>query len=292
MSSIIPRLALLFILILLPAQICLAQTRVSIAVCGRDTFAAIKPLPELEYECPEGLTESSDEILKLPARLAALNEIAHELESFTDAGWWRANVDELNRCELHGGAGPLTTEEREKFRSGDFRLSLFGNHQIRLALLPDPCYQTGFNGSVAFLMYHAGDKVVVTKVLDGYYSRVDNSVDLDFANLNGEQIIEVGTSNSMVPSIRNYYFVIDPRTHKAVPKKLFKQGKTLTNDIWSEMIIGDPSEFGLPPSAKDTKIVSHNRLLPSFTVYEAKYVAGDESGHKLGRTIYRWNGRF
>jgi len=33
----------------------------------------------------------------------------------------------------------------------------------------------------------------VTHVIDGYYSRLDNSVGIDFAELNDQQIIEIST---------------------------------------------------------------------------------------------------
>jgi hypothetical protein len=119
----------------------------------------------------------------------------------------------------------------------------------------------------------------------------DNSVGFDFAIMNGEQIIEISTANNMTPSMTNYYYVIDPRTHKAVPKKLFKKGKALTNEIRSAMIIGEPGELGLPRGARDMQIISRHRLLPTFRTYEEAYVDGD-SGSKLSRTVYHWNGRF
>src|SRR3982751_4441326 len=172
-------------------------------------------------------------MLKLPARSTAVSAAAHALESFNDPAWWSADVRELNLCDLHGQAGALTADERTRFRDGDFHFSLLGNHQIRLVLLSDPCYQTGYGGSVAFLLSRDGGKVYVTKVLDGYYSRVDNSVDLDFANVNGQTIIEVATANSMPPSIVNFYFVIDPKTHHAIPKRIFLDRKKLTNEIAS-----------------------------------------------------------
>lgn len=199
-------------------------------VCRPATFAALQPLPEIIYDCPEGISESSDELLKTPARLAALGEVTKELESFKAASWWSANVDELNACELHGKPGKLTTEERSKMRGGEFNYSLFGDQEVRLVLLTDPCYQVGYNGSVGFLLVRHGGRIYITKILEGYYSRIDNSVGLETAIVNGERIIEISTGNSMPPATLNYYYVIDPRTHQAVPKKLFKDGKTFTNE--------------------------------------------------------------
>ena len=243
----------------------------------------------MSYDCPEGLIDSDEKILKMPERLEALSQAASELESFTDAAWWQANVDELNACEIHGQAGPLTAEEKENYTSGEYQFGLFGNHSIRMVVMPDSCYQTGYNGLVTFLIYRRGERVFVTKLLDGYYSRVANSVGIDFATLNGQQIIEVSTSNTMPPSVTNYYYAIDPTTHRAAPKKLFKEGKALTNEIRSAMILGEPSDLGLPRGAKDMQIISRHRLLPSFNAY-AETFEGD--GRKLNRTIYRWNGRF
>jgi hypothetical protein len=280
-------IVILVLLLFLPG---FAQTRQRVPLCRAATFAAFKSLPELSYECPEGLNDSDDKILTLPARLVALSETANELETFTDGRWWQADVDELTACEIHSKAGSLSAEEKEKYTSGDYRFGLFGNNSVRLVLLADPCYQTGYNGSVAFLLYRYGGKVSITKVIDGYYSRVDDSIGIDFANLNGQQIIEVSTSNNMPPSVRNYYFVVDPKTHRAVPKNLFKTGATLTNEIDSAIIIGEPSELGLPRGAEDMQIISRNRLRPSFNVYTEDFSGGDE--RKLKRTVYRWNGKY
>ncbi len=40
----------------------------ALPACTQQTFAAFKPLPKMEYECPAGLIESDDRILKLPER--------------------------------------------------------------------------------------------------------------------------------------------------------------------------------------------------------------------------------
>jgi hypothetical protein len=258
-------------------------------VCSQTTFAAFRRLPELSYQCPQGFDESDEQVLKVPERIAALNKLAGELESFTDAAWWQARVEDLNACAMHGEAGDLDAEEKASLSRGDYSISLFGNQSLRLILVTDPCYQTGYNGSVAFLLYREGSRVFVTRILDGNYSRVDNSVGFDFANFNGQQIIEVSTSNSMPPSVTDRYFVIDPKTHLAVPRKIFKVGRTLTNQISSAIILSEPGELGLPRNAQDTQLIRHNRLLPSFNTY-AEVFGGD--GRRLKRTVYRWNGRF
>jgi len=166
---------------------------------------------------------------------------------------------------------------------------LFGNQSLRLIMVTDPCYQTGYNGSVAFLLYRYGGRVSVTKVLDGYYSRVDNSVGFDFANFDGQQIIELSTSNSMPPSVTNHYFVIDPKTHRAVPENIFKVGRKLTNQISSAMILGEPAELGLPRNAQDMQLLGQHHLLTSFSTYQEIF---EGNRRKLKRSVYRWNGRF
>src|SRR4030095_11186942 len=90
------------ILLSLSFTFCLAHERQRLPVCSAATFASFRPLPNLSYECPKELIESDDKILGLPARLAALTEVTHELESFTNAAWWRADVGELRACEIHG----------------------------------------------------------------------------------------------------------------------------------------------------------------------------------------------
>ncbi|HEV7475801.1 MAG TPA: hypothetical protein VGN90_17225 [Pyrinomonadaceae bacterium] len=280
-------ISVVLVVLALPSLPCPAQKRRA-AACSRTTFAAFRRLPELRYECGQKLNESDEAVLKVPQRITALAKLASELELFTDAAWWQAGVEDLNACEMHGEAGALDAEEKASLARGDYAISLFGNHAIRLILVTDPCYQTGYNGSVAFLLFREGGRVFATQVLDGNYSRVDNSVGFDFANFNGQTIIEVSTSNSMPPLVTNYYYVIDPKTHRAAPKELFRSGGTLTNQISSAMILGEPTELGLPRNAQDMRLIKRNRLLPNFSVY-AETFASD--GPKLKRTVYRWSGR-
>ena len=127
----------------------------------------------------------------------------------------------------------------------------------------------------------------MTQLLNGYYSRVDNSVGIDFANLNGQQLIEVSTANNMPPGLTYYYFVIDAKTNQAIPKKLFKEGAKLTNEIYSAMLFSEPKDLG------ELKLIRNNRLAPTFGVYEESENGKiDDNGRKLRRIIYRWNGRF
>src|SRR5258706_11227381 len=281
-------ISLLMVLLGLLCVPCPAQKQRA-NVCSQTTFAAFRRLPKLSYQCPQQFDESDEQILKVPERIAELNKLAGELESFTDAAWWQADVEDLTACEMHGEAGALDAEERASLTRGDYPISLFGNQSLRLIMVTDPCYQTGYNGSVAFLLYRYGGRVFVTKVLDGYYSRVDNSVGFDFANFDGQQIVELSTSNSMPPAVTNHYFVIDPETHRAVPEKIFKVGRKLTNQLSSAMILGEPAELGLPRNAQDMQVISRHRLLPSFSTYQETF---EGNVRKLKRTVYRWNGRF
>ena len=160
-----------------------AQGKKLVPNCMQDPFDALKPFPKIEYECPEGVNDFDDKILKLPQRLASIRSAMKELETFTNPKWWEATVDELNACSVHKSVGVLTQDEKDAWLRGDQFFDLIGNQQMRVVMLSDPCYQTGFSGSNAFLLYHKDGKVFVSQLLDGYYSRVDNSVGLTFARL-------------------------------------------------------------------------------------------------------------
>ena len=269
------------------------QKEKPIPACRQTTFAAIKPVPKLEYDCPEGLTESDDKILRLPGRLAAIRNVVTRLETFTDPGWWQADVDEVNACQVHGRAGQLTDEEKQEWKQRGYNFDFYGNHQMRLALVTDPCYQNGYNGSILFLLYRKDGRVFASQLLDGYYSRVDNSVGIDFASLNGQQLIELSTANSMPPTLINFYFVIDRKTNGAVPKQLFSEHNKPTNKIYSAMLMNDPGDLGLPKNASELKVFSNNRLAPTFSAYEEDDSGKiDSNGRRLRRIVYRWNGRY
>ena len=288
------RIPLVLALVLGAFPSALAQSQKLVPNCMQAPFDALKPFPKITYDCPEGVNDFDDKILKLPPRLASIRGVIKELETFTNRLWWEASVDELNACAIHKSVGALTAEEKESWLSGDHFFDLIGNQQMRIVLLTDPCYQTGFGGSNAFLLYRKGGKVFVSQVLNGYYSRVDNSVGLDFAKLNGQQIIEISTANSMPPSLYYYYFAIDPTTHKAAPKKMFKEGKKLTNTIYSDMLMDEPQSLRLPKDASELNIIRNGRLAPSFSAYEVSdhgRIKGNQN-RNLNRIIYRWNGKF
>lgn len=267
------------------------QSRKKLPVCTQAAFAAFKPIPKLEYDVPEDLTDATDDrLMKLPARVAAIRRLERALATFSSPAWWSANAEELNACEIHGAAGKFTDEETQKFNDGDYELHISGDHQIRLAVIADPHFATEYSGSNAFLLVRKDGQVFVTEVIDGYASRVTNSVGVDFANFNGQTIIEISTANSVPPTLWNRYFAIDPKTNKAVPKNIFKERGKFTNEISSDMLMGEPKEFDLPKDATELNIIRHGRLASSFSAYEQQE-NGKVDG-RLRRIIYRWNGKF
>ena len=255
----------------------LAQQRNQQLVCKQPVLAAMKPRPELSYECGEQANDWEEKILKLPARVSAIKTLMTELSSFSDDAWWTADIVDLGVCDFKKEASVLTADERREFVNGEYLFWLWGSASIRLMLIPDPCYQTGYGGSNAFLLYRNAGNVFVTQVLDGYFSRADNSVNLAFAKVKSEEIIEVSTgSGGLNPSLTNYYFVIDPRTNHAVPKNLFvgERGRP-TNQITSELLLDSPARTSEP-----LQIVRGKTLAPSFVVYTG-------NGR---RKVLRWNG--
>ena len=127
----VSKFSLAVLVILVVSSAGLAQKKNAGSVCSQATFASLKALPELQYDCPEGVNDFSEQILNLPDRVAASNEIVKELESWTDASWWRANIDELNVCELPRAGLPMRKSRRSSGRVIFYSL-LFGNHQIRM----------------------------------------------------------------------------------------------------------------------------------------------------------------
>jgi hypothetical protein len=250
-------------------------------------LAALKPTPELTYECNKQLNDYDEKILKLPERVAAIKTLMSELASFNDAAWWSADIGDLGVCDFTGEAGTLTRDQRRSFLGGEYLFWLFGNDRNRLVLIPDPCYQTEYGGSNAFLLHRSGGRVSVTQVLDGYFSRADNSVSLAFAKQGGEEIIEISTgSGGLTPSLTNYYFTIDPRTNQAIPKKLFPGDNGLTNEISSAML------FNATPATTPLKIIRGQALAPSFIIYiDSEKGKIDDNGRTLSRKLLRWNGK-
>ncbi len=262
-----------------------AQQRPPALVCKRPVLAVLKPAPELSYECGDQPNDWDEKILKLPARLAAIRSLMSKLSSFSEPAWWTADPLDLNVCDFKKKAGALTADERGEFTNGEYLFWLWGTDRIRLVLVPDPCYQTGYGGSNAFLLYRSGGKVHVSQALDGYFSRADNSVNIAFAKLKAQQIIEISTgSGGLNPSLTNYYFVIDTRTSQVVPNNLFVGEHGPTNQISSAMLFA-------ARGAEPLKIVRANTLAPNFIIYvDSEKGKIDDNGRTLSRKVLRWNG--
>jgi hypothetical protein len=262
-------------------------------VCKKSALAASKPIPTLRYSCAGAKDEWDDKILKLPARVRALKLVMAQLEILNSDAWWQASTDDLSVCDFRKRPGTLSAEEQEKFDT-NYVFKLFGNDHIRLVLLPDPCYQTEYSGSVGFLLYHTGTKTLAAKSLDGFFTRADNAVDIDFAKLGREEIIEISTgSGGLHPELTNYYFTIDPRTNRAVPKNLFEGDKGPTNQITSAMLMNDPADVGLPVGSEALKVIDAHSLAKSFSIYNEVFEGGeiDDNGRKLNRIVLKWNGK-
>jgi hypothetical protein len=254
-------------------------------VCKRPVLAALKAAPEFSYPCDEQLQDWDEKILKLPAREAAIKALMSDLSSYSDTAWWTADAVDLSVCDFTKQPGPLNQSQRRDFLN-DYLFWLFGDDRMRLVLIPDPCYQTQYGGSNAFLLYRNGDRIVVSQVLDGYFSRADNSVSVDFAKLGAEDIVEIATgSGGLNPTLTNYYFAIDPRSKRAVPKNLFKGEHGPTNEITSAMLL---ESAGAAP----LKVIRGHALARTFIIYNDDDNGKiDDSGRKLSRQTLRWNGK-
>jgi hypothetical protein len=264
----------------------LAQRSKPPLVCKRAVLAALKRVPEFSYPCDERLQDWDEKILKLPARVEAIKTLMTELSTYSEPAWWTADAVDLSVCDYAKRVGPLTSEQRHDFLTSEYLFWLFGKDPVRLVLVSDPCYQTQYGGSNAFLLYRNGDRVVVSQVLDGYFSRADNSVGLAVAKLGSEDIVEISTgSGGLNPYLTNHYFAIDPQSKRAVPKKLFAGEHGPTNEISSAMLM----ESGGP---EPLKIVRGHTLAPTFTIYvDEEHGRIQDGGRTLSRKLLRWNGK-
>lgn len=256
-------------------------------------LAALKPIPQLSYPCDEQLQDWDEKILKVPARVEAIRNLTSELAMFSDAAWWAADPVDLSVCDYAQKAGPLTSAQRHDFLGGEYLFWLFGNERIRLVLIPDPCYQTQYGGSNAFLLYRNGgavphdrDPIVVSQVLNGYFSRADNSVGFAFAKLGAEDLIEISTgSGGLNPSLTNYYFTIDPHSKRVIPKNLFLGEHGPTNEISSAMLLESAGPEPL-------KVLRGHTLAPTFLIYnDTENGTIHDSGRTLSRQTLHWTGK-
>ena len=262
-------------------------------VCTPRALAALRPIPELKYDCNEDLTESDDAVLTEENRLEAIDLYTKSLEKLVSADWWQTSVEDLNVCDFRKKAGALTKEQKYDYENGNYFFSLRGNQQFRVVIARDPCYQVGFNGANVFLLNRVGDKVYAAEIIDGFYTRADFPLGFDYAYNGQEIIIEIATtSGGLYPTETYYYFTIDKKTNRAVPKMLFKDNGKLTNRIYSSMILGEPEEYGLPPKSQALQIIKNQRLADRFYVFEDSFETLESGNHKLLRVLFKWNGKF
>ena len=266
-----------------------AQQNKPAHLCKPVALAALKPMPKLRYPCNGEPNEWDEKSLKSPVRVAAIKDLMSRLSSLSSPGWWSTSTEDLNVCDFKRKPGTLTEDRRRTYADGDYPFWLFGDNHIRLVLIPDPCYQTQYGGSNAFLLYRKGDKVFVSQVLDGYFSRADNSVNIALATLNNQEIIEVSTgTGGLHPILTNYYFVIDAKTNKAVPKNLFEGDHGPTNQISSAMLFSE-----VPADEAALNIIRGHSLAKSFSIY-AEDPDGpiEDAERKFSRAILHWNGHY
>lgn len=261
--------------------------------CKQSVLTALKPMPAFRYRCDPKLEAYDEKILKLPARIRAKDALVAQLETFTSPAWWRPDAVDLNACDFRRKPGVITGDALQQFKTGDYRWWLFGDGDIRLVVLPDPCYQSDYNGSVAFVLYHKGPKVFASQVIDNFFSRADNPILMEVGREGSEEIVEVATwSGGLNPSVTNYYFSIGPKSYRAAPKNLFVGDKGPTNEISSAMLLGAPEQFGLPADASEITVIRNGRLAKKISVYvddpDGKIEA---NGRTLTRTVLTWNGK-
>lgn len=251
-------------------------------ICKKDALSALHPIPKLKYQCSGDSNDYDEKILTKKNRLDAINSYIKSLESFTFTNWWRTSVNDLILCDFRKKAGKFSSEEKAQFKNGEFPIDLFGNAQIRIIRVSDPCYQTGFGGSNIFLLHRKDGKIYVSEIIDGYFSRAD-AIFAGFAKNENEQIVEVATSSGgLNPTVTNYYFTIDKKTNRAVPKNLFlDKNKKPTNQITSKMNMEDDLK-----QADPLHIIEKERLAKNFYVLTENYDNG-----KFNKQILRWNGK-
>src|SRR5436853_7744708 len=115
---------------------------------------------------------------------------------------------------------------------------------------------------------------------------------MTLAEHNGERLVMVETHTSdgfMPPTLYTTYafYAIDPRSHRAVPKKLFKETGKLTHEFRSDNYLfgGDNEDEKLADRWRAPEIIRNGRLSPRFTVYTPIKT-------RLARDTYVWNGKY
>jgi hypothetical protein len=250
--------------------------------CTKEALAALRPIPTLEYEC----LEQAEDNLKSVERRSALKDYQRELEiRFADGAWWAAPVDDLNVCSISHEARGLSSEEARDF---DAKIDLHGDRSTRLITVVDPCIWYSARTLNAFVLERVDGKVHATQVLDGYFTRVDAAVNLTLGQDQGQRLILVETHTSdgfMPPSLYTTCdaYTIDARSHRAIPKRLFKVSGKLTNRFRYDNYLFDDET--LAKQWRAPEMIRDGRLAPRF------YVCNLGKGRLL-RSTYVWNGKF
>jgi hypothetical protein len=253
--------------------------------CTKRALAALKPAPELDYEC----AEREDDNLKSAARQAAMKDYLQELEeTFNDDEWWATPVDELNACSIAKDVRALNEDESREYR---FKIALYGDQTTRLIAVTDPCIHYSYSTLNAYVLERAGGRVVATQVIDAFFTRFDASLDMKVAQLGGERLILIERNGydggPVAITVTAAAYTINPRTHRPVPKKIFKSGRELTSEMaWNAPPFFDFDGRSLPDTGwRQPVMVRQGRLAPRFQVaYPTR--------RGLRHDTYVWDGRY
>jgi hypothetical protein len=234
--------------------------------CTKAALAALKPAPALDYEC----TDDQDDNFKSVERQAAMKDYLRQLEeTFNDDAWWATTVEDLNACAIAKEVRPLNESENRNYY---YSIYLYGDNTTRVLAVIDPCIKYSYATLDVYILQRAGHRVVATQILDAFYTRLDASLFMEVAQLNGERVIRVDRyahdGGPTTTEVTTAAYTINPRTHRPVAKKIFKQGRKLTNEIVWEM----PPFFYLGNTLPDEgwqspEIVRHHRLASRFYIY-------------------------
>jgi hypothetical protein len=249
--------------------------------CTRAALRAMRALPELNYPCAD-----DDEVsLKSPARKRGLKKQVVQFEQFTSPAWWAADVEALNLCAVFKKPRAIT---RDEFISRGYAIDIHGDAQTRLIVTTDPCVKYSYATLNVFVLQRAADKVVVTQILDGYFSRADNAVGMGIANLGSERILEIwADTGGLDPHSEAYLFTIHPQTHRPVPKRIIRDGNEFTHKMTSCVALeiwANKYEFDLPKDWQEMRLIQNAKLADKFYVYS-------EGQDKLERNVFKWNGK-
>jgi hypothetical protein len=250
------------------------------ATCSKEALAALNMIPKLNYNCGE----NDEDDLKSAKRRAALRAYLRKLESSARASWWAASVDDLNACLITNEVRELTESERRE----PGYTEVYGDQSARLLVVRDPCVKYSYMTRNAFVLQRAVGRVYATQVLDAFYTRADPGVRAELGALNGETLIIVKTDFAdgfSPPTLSGTYsvYVIDPRSHHAVPKKLFMEQGNLTNQFEYAQYLFEDEQLYKQWSAPE--LMRNGRLLPEFYVYSL-------NENKLTRDTYVWKHKY